>query len=54
MDNYVKRFSGKEHMYPVGRAYRKDVHDYHISLVKSDPRSKRFIINSSGEGLDKD
>jgi transposase-like protein len=43
MDNYVKRFSGKEHMYSAGRAYRKDVHDYHISIVNPDPRVKYFL-----------
>jgi hypothetical protein len=30
-------------MYPAGRANRKYVHDYHISIVKSDPRAKYFL-----------
>jgi transposase-like protein len=43
MDNFVKRFSGKEYMYSASRAYRKDVNDYHIFIVKYDPRVKHFL-----------
>lgn len=44
MDNYVKRpFGCKEHMYVAARAYKKDVHDRHIAIVKSDPTVKQFL-----------
>lgn len=43
MEKYVKKYSGSEHMYPAGRAYRKDVHDYHMSKVKCDPVVKHFL-----------
>jgi hypothetical protein len=32
MYNYVKKYKGAEHIYPTGRAYKKDVHDYHMNL----------------------
>jgi hypothetical protein len=35
MQNYVKRFlGGAEHMYPVARAYRKVVHEHHLTIVR--------------------
>jgi hypothetical protein len=35
MQNYIKQFSRREQMYPVARAYRKKVHDYHKVNVVS-------------------
>jgi transposase-like protein len=29
MQNYIKQFSGKEHMYPAARAYRSEVYEQH-------------------------
>jgi transposase-like protein len=29
MQNYIKQFAGKEHMYPVARAYMTDVYEHH-------------------------
>jgi hypothetical protein len=43
MDNYVKKYKGAEHMYPIGRAYRKDVHDYHMNHVYAIPKTKLFL-----------
>jgi hypothetical protein len=34
MENYVKRYTGAEHMYPVARAYRKVVHEHHKAIVR--------------------
>jgi hypothetical protein len=34
MDNYVKRYAGAKHTYPVARAYRKVVHEHHKALVR--------------------
>jgi hypothetical protein len=39
MENYVKRFTGAEHMYPAARAYRKVVHKYHKAI----PRRKSEV-----------
>jgi transposase-like protein len=35
MQNYIKHFSRREHMYPATRAYRKEVHDHHKANVAS-------------------
>jgi zinc finger SWIM domain-containing protein 3 len=43
MDNYVKKYRGAEHMYLIGRAYRKDVHDYHMNHVYAIPKIKLFL-----------
>jgi hypothetical protein len=42
IDNYVKKYKGVEHMYPAGRAYRKDVHDYHMNHVDAIPETKLY------------
>jgi hypothetical protein len=34
MENYVKRFTGAEHMYPAARAYRKVVHEHHKAIPR--------------------
>jgi hypothetical protein len=34
MENYVKRYTGAEHMYPIARAYRKVVHEHHKAIVR--------------------
>jgi hypothetical protein len=35
MQNYVRGFpGGAEHMYPTARAYRKVVHDHHLTIVR--------------------
>jgi hypothetical protein len=34
MENYVKRFAGTEHMYPVARVYRKVVHEHHMAIPR--------------------
>jgi transposase-like protein len=33
MQNFIKQFPGKEHMYLVARAYRREVHEEHKSNV---------------------
>jgi transposase-like protein len=33
MQNYIKQFTGKEHMYPAAQAYRKEIHDQHMVNV---------------------
>jgi hypothetical protein len=43
MDNYVKKYKGAEHMYHTGRAYRKDVHDYHMTHVYAIPKTKLYL-----------
>jgi hypothetical protein len=43
MDNYVKKYKGAEHMYPAGRAYRKDVHDYHMNHAYAIPKTKLYL-----------
>ncbi|XP_040380857.1 uncharacterized protein LOC102714198 [Oryza brachyantha] len=43
MDNYVKKFSGAEHMYPAGRAYRREVYEYHMSKVLENPDVKYYL-----------
>jgi hypothetical protein len=43
MDNYVKKYKGAEHMYPTGRAYRKDVHDYYMNHVYAIPKTKLYL-----------
>jgi hypothetical protein len=35
MQNYIKQFSRREHMYLDARAYRKEVHDHHKANVAS-------------------
>jgi hypothetical protein len=37
MENYVKRFTGAEHMYPADRMYRKVVHEHHKSIPRCNP-----------------
>jgi negative regulator of replication initiation len=37
MKNYVKRFAGAEHMYPVARAYRKVVHEHDKTIPRRNP-----------------
>jgi hypothetical protein len=40
MQNYVKRFpGGAEHMYPVARAYRKVVHEHHLTIIRENRMS---------------
>ena len=34
MQNYVKHFSGSEHMYPAARAYRSTVFEHHFANVR--------------------
>jgi hypothetical protein len=34
MQNYVKHFSGSEHMYPAARAYRVPIFEHHFDNVK--------------------
>jgi hypothetical protein len=37
MQNYMKQFPGKEHMYPAARAYRHEVHEQHkVNIVVID------------------
>jgi transposase-like protein len=43
MNNYVKKYKGAEHMYLVGRAYRKDVYDYHMNHVYAIPETKWYL-----------
>jgi hypothetical protein len=33
MQNYMKQFPGKEHMYLAARAYRREVHEQHKANV---------------------
>jgi hypothetical protein len=48
MQNYIKQFLGKEHMYPVARAYRLELHEQHkANVVGIDGRSKWFKDNHS-------
>lgn len=34
---------GAEHMYPAARAYRKDVHGYHMDKVKAIPDVQNYL-----------
>jgi hypothetical protein len=43
MYNYVKKYKGAEHIYPTGRAYKKDVHDYHMNHVYAIPKTKLYL-----------
>jgi hypothetical protein len=43
MDNYVKKYKGAEHMYHASRAYRKDVHDYHMTHVYAILKTKLYL-----------
>eukprot|EP00267_Zea_mays_P048448 XP_020401016.1 uncharacterized protein LOC103642661 [Zea mays] len=36
MGNYVKSYSGSEHMYPAARAYRKEVFEHHEEEAKKE------------------
>jgi hypothetical protein len=33
MQNYIKQFAGKKHMYPTARAYMPEVHEHHTNVV---------------------
>jgi hypothetical protein len=54
MDNYAKKYKGPEHMHHAGRAYKKDVHDYHMNHVYAIPKTKLYlhITLSNGTGVD--
>jgi hypothetical protein len=43
MQNYVKHFSGSEHMYPAARAYRNTIFEHHFSKVRDIPGVKQWI-----------
>jgi hypothetical protein len=43
MYNYVKKYKGAEHIYPTGRAYKKDVHDYHMNHVYAIPKTNLYL-----------
>jgi transposase-like protein len=48
MQNYIEQFAGKEHMYPVARAYRSQVHEQHkANVVGIDGLVKWFKDNNS-------
>jgi hypothetical protein len=34
MKNYVKRYVGAEHMYPVAMTYKKVIHEHHKTIVR--------------------
>jgi transposase-like protein len=37
MNNFVKQFASSEYMYPVAKAYRKEVYDMYIANVTQNP-----------------
>ncbi|CAA0829597.1 Unknown protein [Striga hermonthica] len=44
MDNYAKRKRpNADNMYPAARSYRKEVHEHHIAIVKSDLDTKEWL-----------
>jgi hypothetical protein len=43
MGNYVKSYSGSEHMYPAARAYRREVFEHHVSQVRSVPKIAEYL-----------
>jgi hypothetical protein len=43
MGNYVKSYSGSEHMYPAARAYRSEVFEHHVSHVRSVPKIAEYL-----------
>ncbi|XP_062186725.1 uncharacterized protein LOC133890338 [Phragmites australis] len=46
MENFIKRYSGGEHMFPAARAYKKEVFEQHMSTVlSSNPDVFQWIKN---------
>jgi hypothetical protein len=43
MQNYVKHFTGSEHMYPAARAYRNTIFEHHFSKARDIPGVKQWI-----------
>jgi hypothetical protein len=43
MGNYVKSYSGSEHMYPAVRAYRSEVFEHHVSQIRSVPKIAEYL-----------
>jgi hypothetical protein len=43
MGNYVKSYSGSEHMYPAARAYRSEVFEHHVNQVRSVPKIAEYL-----------
>jgi hypothetical protein len=43
MGNYVKIHTGSEHMYPVARAYRREVFEHHASQVRSVTKIAKYL-----------
>jgi hypothetical protein len=38
IQNYIKQFGGSEYMYPVARAYRREVFDHYFSSIQEIPK----------------
>lgn len=43
MDNYIKHYAGSQYMYPTSQAYKREVHDEYVSVLRQDPKIAMFL-----------